>query len=100
MSERSKMNTSWWYALVGVFACVGVAGLLMNDHWELSVICVFVGIGIVLWMIKDLGTARIKREAQVKADAEIEKAAHDEMKAEIAELKKQIESLKSGGSEN
>ncbi|MCP4170116.1 MAG: hypothetical protein GY758_05000 [Fuerstiella sp.] len=99
MSERSKMNTSWWYALVGGFACVGVAVLLM-DHWELFVICVSVGIGIALWMIKDLGTARIKREAQVKADAEIAKAAHDEMKAEIAELKKQIESLKSGGSEN
>ena len=61
----------------------------MVDHLGLPRIFLFVGIGIFLWRVKDLGTARINREAE-----------HDEMKAEIAELKKENESLKLGCSEN
>jgi Flp pilus assembly protein TadB len=88
MSEPSKMNTSWWYALVGGLACSGISGILVGYSLGLSRMFLCLTVGIFLWMVKDLGTARIKREAE-----------YDEMKAEIAQLKKENESLKSGGSE-
>ncbi|MDE0863954.1 MAG: hypothetical protein OSA98_09210 [Rubripirellula sp.] len=61
----------------------------MVDHLGLSRILLFVGVGFFRWRVKDLGTARINRAAE-----------YDEIKAEIAELKKENRSLKSGCSEN